>query len=121
MFGPEIAYWTPRWLHEIWGVKEIYISENGIACADERQHSGEILDTDRITHLRQHFKNAHRAVSEGIPLKGYFVWSLMDNFEWALGYSKRFGLVYVNYQNLERTPKLSAGFYREVIKHNAVV
>jgi len=72
-------------------------------------------------YLRNHFIAAHRAVSEGWPLKGYFVWSLMDNFEWCWGYTKRFGIVYVNYTTLERTPKLSAKFYREVIAKNAVL
>ena len=72
-------------------------------------------------YLRNHFISAHRAVKEGWPLKGYFVWSLMENFEWASGYGKHFGITYVNYETLERTPKLSAKFYREVIARNAVV
>lgn len=119
--GPEIIYWASRFCKELWDVKALYITENGCAAQDKMQRDGEVYDTDRIMYLRGHFQAAHRTVSAGIPLKGYFVWSLMDNFEWACGYDKRFGIVYVNYQTLERTPKLSAKFYREVINGNAVV
>ncbi|MBN2640458.1 MAG: beta-glucosidase [Victivallales bacterium] len=119
--GPNITYWAPRFLKEIWDVKGVYVTENGCAAQDKMELDGEVYDTDRVMYLRNHFIAAQRAVSEGIPLKGYFVWSLLDNFEWASGYNKRFGMVYVNYQTLERTPKLSAKFYSEVIKNNAVV
>jgi beta-glucosidase len=71
-------------------------------------------------YLQQHLIHLHRAVSDGIPVKGYFLWSLMDNFEWAMGYTRRFGIFYVNYETLERTPKLSAAFYGDVIRRNAV-
>ena len=70
--------------------------------------------------LRQHFIAAHQAVREGWPLQCYFVWSLMDNFEWCRGYTQRFGLCYVNYQTQQRIPKLSAKFYREVIRAHGV-
>jgi beta-glucosidase len=119
--SPQIAYWTPRLISELWNVKEIYITENGCACNDRLNAQGEVLDIDRVMYLRNHFIAAHRAVSEKIPLKGYFVWSLLDNFEWKEGYTWRFGIVYVNYQTLKRTPKLSAEFYKEVILENAVV
>ena len=119
--GPQIVYWTPRLAHELWNVPAIYITENGCGCDDRLTTDGEVLDTDRVMYLRNHFIAAHRAVQEGVPLKGYFVWSLLDNFEWKEGYTQRFGLVYVNYQTLKRTPKLSAEFYREVIARNAVV
>ncbi len=119
-FGPQILYWTPKFLWENWNVNEIYVTENGAACEDKMNLEGEINDTDRVLYLREHLIHANRAVKEGIPLKGYFLWSLLDNFEWAWGYSKRFGIFYVNYRTLERTPKLSAKFYREVISKNAV-
>lgn len=119
--GPQIAYWGPRWANEIWGVQDVRITENGCAAEDKLTPDGEVYDTDRVMYLRNHFIAAHRAVSEGYPLKGYFVWSLMDNFEWCWGYTKRFGIVYVNYTTLERIPKLSAKFYREVIARNRVV
>ncbi|MFZ2653670.1 MAG: GH1 family beta-glucosidase [Victivallales bacterium] len=119
--GPQITYWQPRLYHEIWHPKAIYITENGCACADKFDNDGEVYDTDRVMYMRNHLINAHRAVDEGIPLKGYFTWSLLDNFEWKEGYEWRFGITYVNYQTLERTPKLSAKFYREVIARGAVV
>lgn len=113
---PDITYWTPRFLKELWNVDAVYVTENGCAAMDKYSPDGEIYDTDRVMYLQNHFRCAARAVEEGWPLKGYFVWSLLDNFEWACGYEKRFGLVYVNYQTLERTPKLSAKYYREVIR-----
>lgn len=119
--GPQVAYWQPRLFSELWGVKAIYITENGCACADKFDHDGQIYDTDRVMYLRNHLIAAHRAVEENYPLKGYLTWSLLDNFEWKEGYEWRFGLVYVNYQTLDRTPKLSAKFYQQVIANNAVM
>jgi len=118
--GPSILYWGPRLLSDIWGVKSIYITENGCANPDVPNARGEILDTARVMYLREHLIHAHRAVAEGYPLKGYFLWSLMDNFEWAVGYTRRFGICHVNYETLERTPKLSARFYADVIRRGAV-
>ena len=71
-------------------------------------------------YLRNYLTQLHRAVSEGVPLKGYFLWSLLDNYEWADGYGKRFGIVYVDFATQKRTPKLSAHFYKETIAKNAV-
>lgn len=119
--GPSIAYWVPRHLRDVWNVRAIYISENGACCDDRPDADGEVWDTDRVMYLRQHFLAASRAVREGIPLQGYFVWSLLDNFEWQKGYTERCGLFYVNYQTLKRTPKLSAKFLRETIARGAVV
>ena len=119
--GPEVMYWGPRLLKEVWNVDAVIISENGCPAQDTRATDGEIYDTDRVMYLRHHLIAAQRAVSEGWPLKGYFVWSLLDNLEWTYGYAKRCGIVYVNYETLERIPKLSAKFYREVISRNAVV
>ena len=119
--GPEIAYWAPRHLAEIWKVKDIYITENGCSSDDQIAQDGHIYDTDRVMYLRNHLVNAHRAVAEGWPLRGYFLWSLMDNFEWSDGYGKRFGLHYVDFQTQRRIPKLSAAYYREVIARSAAV
>ena len=94
---------------------EIYITENGIACPDRIDSDGRIHDDDRIAYLRSHFSAAHRAMREGVKLKGYYLWSLIDNFEWAYGVSKRFGIVYVDYKTQARIPKKSAHWYREVI------
>ncbi|WP_155265207.1 GH1 family beta-glucosidase [Sphingomonas segetis] len=118
--GPEVAYWGVRQVSELWKPKVLYISENG-ASADDPVHDGRIDDADRVMYLRNYITSFRRAVAEGYPLKGYFLWSLMDNFEWADGYSKRFGIHYVDFKTQKRTPKLSAAWYKEVIRRNAVV
>ena len=118
--GPSVVYWTPRFASELWGPKAIYITENGCATPDEPDARGQVPDIGRIMYLEQHLIHAHRAAAEGYPLKGYFLWSLMDNFEWAHGYTKRFGIVHVNYETMQRTPKLSAEFYAGVIRRNAL-
>jgi len=82
---------------------------------------GRIDDADRVMYLRNYIGQAQRATAEGLPLKGYFLWSLMDNFEWADGYGKRFGLHYVDFKTQARIPKLSAAWYRELIRRNALV
>jgi beta-glucosidase len=120
LVGPAILYWGPRLVSETWKVPGIYITENGCACPDKPNEHGEVLDTGRVMYLQEHMVHASRAAAEGYPLKGYFLWSLLDNFEWAFGYTRRFGLYYVNYETLERTPKLSAKFYADVIRRNAV-
>jgi len=119
--GPEALYWGPRHVANIWNVKEIYITENGCSSSDIPASDGIVYDTDRVMFLRNYLSQLQRATSDGVPVKGYFLWSLMDNFEWADGYTNRFGLHYVDYATQKRTPKLSAGFYREVIARNAVV
>lgn len=118
--GPEIAYWAPRHLREIWKVENVYITENGCSSDDRVAADGHVYDTDRVMYVRAHLVQAHRAISEGWPLRGYFLWSLMDNFEWNDGYGKRFGLYYVDFKTQKRIPKLSASFYREVIARNGV-
>jgi len=118
--GPSILYWAPRLVAETWKPTAIYITENGCAHPDRPDSGNEIWDTARVMYLQQHLVAAHRAVAEGYPLQGYFLWSLMDNFEWAFGYTRRFGIHYVNYETMERTPKLSAKFYADVIRRNAV-
>lgn len=119
--GPEALYWGPRHVAKIWNVKEIYITENGCSSSDIPAADGTVYDTDRVMYLRNYLTQLQRATADGIPVNGYFLWSLMDNFEWADGYTNRFGLHYVDYATQKRTPKLSANFYREVITRNAVV
>ncbi|MFA5689300.1 MAG: GH1 family beta-glucosidase [Kiritimatiellales bacterium] len=120
-FGPQIIYWSARHLKEIWDIENLYITENGCAATDQITPDGKVLDVDRILYLREHFRSAKRAIDEGYPIKGYFVWSLIDNFEWADGYDTRFGIVYADYKTLKRTPKLSAGFLKKTISNNHLV
>jgi beta-glucosidase len=94
---------------------KIYVTENGAAFPDVRSHDGRVRDPERVAYLESHVEAVARAVAEGAPVKGYFAWSLLDNFEWAYGYAKRFGIVYVDYPTLERVPKDSFHWYREFI------
>jgi beta-glucosidase len=118
--GPEVIYWAVRNVSEVWKPRALYITENGCSSDDVPAADGRIEDTDRVMYLRNHLTHLHRAASEGYPIKGYFLWSLLDNYEWADGYSKRFGLHYVDFKTQTRRPKLSAEWYREVISRNAV-
>ncbi len=118
---PEAIYWSPRHATDLWGVKAIFITENGTSSKDIPTPDGHVDDTDRVMFLRSYFTQLQRATSEGVPLKGYFLWSFLDNFEWADGYDKRFGIVYVDFKTQQRIPKLSAAWYREVIARNTVV
>lgn len=97
----------------------LYITENGAAFPDVWK-DGKIEDHARIKYLHDHFAAAHRFIEEGGNLQGYYVWSLMDNYEWSFGYSKRFGIIYVDYETLERTPKESYKWYQKVIKENGI-
>jgi beta-glucosidase len=99
----------------------LYITESGAAFNDKLTKDNKIHDKKRIKYLREHIKKACQALRDGVPLKGYFVWSQMDNFEWEYGFSKRFGLIYVDFQTLKRIWKDSAYFYKEVIKNNGIV
>jgi beta-glucosidase len=99
---------------------KIYITENGASYADGPDANGRVADIHRLNYLKRHFAAAQRAIQAGIPLAGYFVWSLMDNFEWAKGYEKRFGIVWVDYQTQQRLPKDSALWYKGVIERNAL-
>ncbi|MBV9749578.1 MAG: beta-glucosidase [Acetobacteraceae bacterium] len=119
--GPEVAYWAVRTVSELWGPKALYISENGCSADDPAGPGGRVDDADRIMYLRNYLTEFRRATAEGYPLKGYFLWSLMDNFEWADGYGKRFGIHYVDFATQKRTPKLSALWYKELIRRNALV
>jgi beta-glucosidase len=105
---------------EQYGNPEMYITENGCAAHDDPDEHGFVVDRERIAYLRRHLIAAHDALQAGANLKGYFVWSLMDNFEWLAGYGPRFGIVRVDYATQKRTPKLSAHWYRDVIEKNCV-
>ena len=121
LLGPEAMYWAPRHVQSLWKTREIYITESGCAASDEISASGNVDDSDRIMYLRNHLAHLHRATTEGVPVKGYFAWSLMDNFEWSDGFTSRFGLVHVDFKTQKRTPKLSAEYFRQAIANNAVV
>jgi beta-glucosidase len=118
---PEVMYWAPRQVQSLWNPKEIYITENGCGASDERSPDGNVYDSDRIMFLRNHLTHLQRATAEGVPVKAYFHWSLMDNFEWGDGFGTRFGLVYVDFETQKRTPKTSASCFREAAAKNAVV
>jgi beta-glucosidase len=118
--GPEALYWVPREANELWHPKAIYITENGASSDDVLTPDGHVWDTDRTMYLRNYLMHLQQACAEGVPVKGYFCWSLLDNYEWADGYGKRFGIVYVDFQNQKRTPKLSAHFYQKTIATNSV-
>lgn len=113
---PEGLYAILTRVHREYGPLPIYVTENGAAFPDEIGPDGEVADPRRVSYLDDHFRSAHRALSDGVDLRGYFVWSLMDNFEWAWGYSRRFGLVYVDYETQRRIPKQSARWYADVIR-----
>ncbi len=115
---PEALYWGPKFLYERYR-KPIYITENGMSCHDVVSIDGKVHDPNRTDFLARYLKELKRAAEE-IDLRGYFHWSLMDNFEWEKGYSERFGLVYVDYQTQQRMKKDSAYWYRDVIRSNGV-
>ena len=96
------------------------ITENGASGEDKPAADGQVLDRLRLDYLREHFRQAHRAIADGVKLSGYFVWSLLDNFEWAWGYSRRFGLVYVDYATQQRIIKESGHWYGQVIGANGL-
>ncbi|HZB88273.1 MAG TPA: GH1 family beta-glucosidase [Terracidiphilus sp.] len=118
--GPEGLYWAVRNVCDLWKPQGIYITENGTSSDDVLTADGRVDDVDRVMLLRNYLTHLHRAVEEEYPVKGYFLWSLLDNFEWADGYSKRFGIHYVDFKTLKRTPKLSAEWYKTTIANNAV-
>ncbi|MCA9900047.1 MAG: beta-glucosidase [Anaerolineales bacterium] len=115
---PDGLYDLLNRLHFDYQAPKIYITENGCSYGDGPDKNGRIHDTRRIDYLRSYLTGVHRAIGNGVPVAGYFVWSFMDNFEWSLGYSQRFGMVYVDYQTQQRLPKESAYWYKDVISHN---
>jgi beta-glucosidase len=126
-FTPESMYWGTRLLVDLWQVPEIYITENGTPHTHEPDAEGVQPDldgvendSDRVVRLRAYLTQLQRATAEGVPVRGYFHWSLLDNFEWTGGLRPRFGLYRVDYATQERTPKLSAEFFRACATVNAV-
>ena len=114
---PEVLYWGPRFFYERYK-KPIVITENGVALKDWVMDDGKVHDTARIDFLSRYLKNLRKAAAEGVEIDGYFVWSIMDNFEWAHGYEKRFGLVYIDYESQNRIIKDSGYWYKKVIETN---
>ena len=117
---PQGLYEILKHIHTTYPSIDLYITENGAACKDFISSDGAVHDNDRIDFLREHFKNGWKAIQEGVALKGHLVWSFLDNFEWSYGYSKRFGMVYVDYKTQKRTLKDSAFFFQKVIENNGL-
>ncbi len=118
---PQSLYWGPRLAAEIYGAKAIYITENGCGYKDAAPVKGEVHDLHRRDLVRNYLGELRRAIQDGVPVKGYFLWSFMDNYEWEDGYDMRFGVVYCDFKTQKRTPKLSAKWYSKVIAENRIV
>ncbi len=114
---PKSMYWAPRFLTERYPLP-FYISENGAAMPDKLTDDGRIHDEDRVSFLSSYLSELERLSDDGADIRGYFLWSFMDNFEWAKGYEPRFGIVYVDYETQQRIPKDSAYWYRDYIKNH---
>ena len=112
---PSGLYYICNGVHTQYHPKKIYITENGCAYSDGLTHDRRIHDERRIKYMRHHLAMLNKTRDEGIPIEGYFYWSLLDNFEWTYGYTKRFGLIYVHYPTLERIPKDSFQWYKKII------
>jgi beta-glucosidase len=130
---PEDGEFSPMWeiyppglselINRVWNEYHppmILVTENGVPVRDSPAPDGEVRDPERISCLRRHLQVLHGALAERIPVRGYFVWTLMDNFEWELGYAMRFGLIYVDFSTLKRTPKSSFRWFSEVIRRNGL-
>lgn len=115
--NPEALYWGPKFLSERYGLP-VVITENGLASMDWVHSDGKVHDPGRIDYLTRYLHQLRRACNDGVDVRGYFQWSIMDNFEWAQGYALRFGLVYLDYPTLERIPKDSYHWYAKVIASN---
>ncbi|MCL5025948.1 MAG: GH1 family beta-glucosidase [Chloroflexi bacterium] len=115
---PQGLYEVLMRLHQEYRVPRMFITENGAAFPDAIDADGQIRDDRRLAYLEAHLTQAQRAIQDGAPLSGYFVWSLMDNFEWARGYSQRFGIVYVDYEDQQRIVKSSGHWYGDVVRQN---
>ncbi len=115
---PQALYDVLMDLKENYGNPIVYVTENGAAFPDEPDANGYVEDLARIRFFERYLLEAHRALEDGVNLKGYFVWTLLDNFEWAEGYHKRFGIVYIDYETLERRPKASYAWFGELIREN---
>lgn len=115
--NPECLYWSARFLYERYKLP-IIVSENGISTHDWVALDGKVHDTNRIDYLQRHLLQLEKAIDEGMDVRGYFHWSLIDNLEWARGFYDRFGLIYVDFATGERTVKDSGYWYKEIIESN---
>jgi len=118
---PQAIYWATRMCHELYGHASIYITENGCGYNEEPVVNGEVNDLHRRDYLRNHLREMHRAIADGVPIDGYFLWSFIDNYEWEDGYQRRFGIVHCDFDTQVRTPKLSARYYAEVLRTRTIV
>lgn len=114
---PQILYYMPKFLYEEYQLP-IIIAENGLSMADWVSLDGKVHDPGRIDFMHRYLKELKKASEEGVDIRGFFYWSIMDNFEWSEGYNERFGLIHVDYETQKRTPKDSAYWYRDIIKTN---
>lgn len=114
---PECLYWGPRFLYERYK-KPIYITENGMSCHDAISLDGKVHDPNRIDFLNRYLRELKKCAEDGTDIRGYFLWSLMDNFEWSIGYAERFGIIYVDYPSQKRIIKDSGYWYNQTIQEN---
>ena len=117
---PDALYWGPRFLYERYHTP-IFISENGMSCHDAPSPDGKVHDPNRSDYLDAYLRELSRAIADGTDVRGYFYWSFLDNFEWKLGYTQRFGLVHVDYTTQKRTPKDSCYHYRDIMASNGEI
>jgi beta-glucosidase len=115
---PPGIYNVLMWLHENYTPSALYVTENGAAFKDTVTSDGKIFDPQRQLFLEGYLAQVQRATQDGAQVRGYFVWSLLDNFEWAFGYSKRFGITYIDFQTLKRTLKQSGEWYAQAAQQN---
>ena len=118
---PQVLYWGPRFFTELYGPLPIYVTEHGAGYNDDAPVNGEVIDLHRRECVRNYLRELRSAMKDGAPIKGYFLWSFMDNYEWEDGYDRRFGIVYNDFKTQKRTPKLTARWYSEVIRQNALI
>ncbi|MDQ8193642.1 GH1 family beta-glucosidase [Coraliomargarita sp. SDUM461004] len=119
--APQAIYWCARHVAEIYEVPSIIITENGAGYDDAPPVNGEVLDLHRRDYVRNYLRELHRSIGDGVPVDGYFLWSFMDNYEWMDGYQRRFGVVYNDYATQQRTPKLSAKWFGQVMAENRIL
>jgi beta-glucosidase len=119
---PQVLYWGPKHITDLYAKRlPLYITENGAGYNEGPPVNGEVHDLHRLECVRNNLTHLRAAMKDGVPVRGYFLWSMMDNYEWEDGYQRRFGIVYNDFATQQRTPKLSAQWYAQVIKRNAVI
>jgi beta-glucosidase len=118
---PQVLYWGPKFVTDIYGPRPIYVTENGAGYDEAPPVKGEVHDLHRIECVRNNLVQLRQAIADGVPVKGYFLWSFLDNYEWEDGYQRRFGIVHNDFATQRRLPKLSAEWYARVVKGNAVI